>query len=245
MDSLFSRLLRMSKKSPDIIRKGKKYVKPGQKPPKGVVLHRGKRGGTYYIVEDKPQIHEKNNQPKRTLANPFTPKGNIDLLTEEQLRAIINYTGEGGAESNDINWALREYKGDIDRIRIKFPAIAEKIKVLDSALKITWLRRGKLYRGIKGVERKIYENLNIGETYDERGFLSTTMNENWSKFHFFTGFTTDKCILHIEYPDGTHGISKGLNDREQEVIFERNTILQKQDHQVEGALIIITVRVLQ
>jgi hypothetical protein len=36
-----------------IIRKGKKYIKPGQKAPKGVQLHKGPKGGTYYIIEDK------------------------------------------------------------------------------------------------------------------------------------------------------------------------------------------------
>jgi hypothetical protein len=37
----------------DIIEKGKKYIKQGQQPPKGVVIHQGKRGGRYYLIEDK------------------------------------------------------------------------------------------------------------------------------------------------------------------------------------------------
>lgn len=36
-----------------LIVKGKNYVKAGTSPPKGVQLHRGKRGGYYYFVEDK------------------------------------------------------------------------------------------------------------------------------------------------------------------------------------------------
>ncbi len=36
-----------------IIQKGKKYVKRGQTPPKGVQLHKGPNGGIYYFVEDK------------------------------------------------------------------------------------------------------------------------------------------------------------------------------------------------
>lgn len=42
-----------SRNSTSIIRKGKKYLKAGQKPPKGAVTHRGPKGGTYYIIEDK------------------------------------------------------------------------------------------------------------------------------------------------------------------------------------------------
>lgn len=38
---------------PLIIKKGKKYVKVGQTPPKGVALHRGPHGGVYYLVEDR------------------------------------------------------------------------------------------------------------------------------------------------------------------------------------------------
>ena len=37
----------------DIIKKAKKYIRPGVSPPKGVIIHTGKRGGRYYIVEDR------------------------------------------------------------------------------------------------------------------------------------------------------------------------------------------------
>ena len=39
--------------SPDIIEKGKKYIQPGQRPPKGVTIHEGPNGGKFYYIEDK------------------------------------------------------------------------------------------------------------------------------------------------------------------------------------------------
>jgi hypothetical protein len=46
--NLLSKLLALQE-----IRKGKKYVRSGQTPPKGVTMHTGKRGGRYYLTEDK------------------------------------------------------------------------------------------------------------------------------------------------------------------------------------------------
>jgi hypothetical protein len=46
--NLLSRLLALQE-----ITKGKKYIRPGQQPPKGVTIHTGKRGGKYYLTEDK------------------------------------------------------------------------------------------------------------------------------------------------------------------------------------------------
>ena len=42
-----------SQNSGNVIRKGKKYLKPGQKPPNKAVTHKGPRGGVYYIIEDR------------------------------------------------------------------------------------------------------------------------------------------------------------------------------------------------
>jgi len=47
------RLREIASLKSNIIQKGKKYIKPGQKAPKGVQLHKGPKGGTYYLIEDK------------------------------------------------------------------------------------------------------------------------------------------------------------------------------------------------
>jgi hypothetical protein len=77
------------KKSSFIIEKGKKYVKPGVKPPKGVVLHRGPKGGSYYFVEDKHlQSGGKHHELVRS-------KG----VTADQFKAIEEHYKSQGAES--------------------------------------------------------------------------------------------------------------------------------------------------
>jgi N-acetylglutamate synthase-like GNAT family acetyltransferase len=99
---IFSRLLALSRKQPGIIRKGKKYVKPGQKPPKGVVLHRGKRGGIYYLIEDKRlKIQGKEHELVRS-------KG----ITRDQWEDIRQKHLAEGAESVEfINKPENEHRG--------------------------------------------------------------------------------------------------------------------------------------
>jgi hypothetical protein len=77
------------RKSLSIIEKGKKYVKSGVKPPKGVVLHRGPKGGYYYFVEDK---HLKHQGQHHELVRS---KG----VTEDQFKAIEDHYKGKGAES--------------------------------------------------------------------------------------------------------------------------------------------------
>jgi hypothetical protein len=72
-----------------VIEKGKKYVKPGVQPPKGVTLHRGKRGGTFYYIEDK---HLKNQGKEHELVRS---KG----VTETQFKDIEAHFKSKGAES--------------------------------------------------------------------------------------------------------------------------------------------------
>jgi hypothetical protein len=51
-----------------IIEKAKKYIRSGETPPKGVNLHTGKRGGRYYIIEDKHlKIQDKHHELVRSV----------------------------------------------------------------------------------------------------------------------------------------------------------------------------------
>jgi hypothetical protein len=72
-----------------IIQKGKKYVKPGQTPPKGVQLHKGPNGGIYYFVEDK---HVKQAGKYHEL---IRSKG----VTKDQFASIEEKFKAQGAES--------------------------------------------------------------------------------------------------------------------------------------------------
>ena len=72
-----------------IIRKGKKYLKPGQKPPKGVVTHRGPHDGTYYFVEDR---HVKQGGKEHELVRS---RG----VTKDQFKTIEEKYKSLGAES--------------------------------------------------------------------------------------------------------------------------------------------------
>jgi hypothetical protein len=55
----------MSRQSTGTIRKSKKYVKSGQKPPEGVKLNKGPRGGIYYNTEDLQAV--RGSEPKKRL----------------------------------------------------------------------------------------------------------------------------------------------------------------------------------
>lgn len=85
LSSLISSVIRKS----ILIEKGKKYVKLGVQPPKGVVLHRGKRGGSYYFVEDK---HLKDQGKNHELVRS---RG----VTEDQFKSIEEHYKSKGAES--------------------------------------------------------------------------------------------------------------------------------------------------
>jgi len=63
------------------IRKAKKYLKPGQKPPAGVQVHTGPRKGMYYNSED---VHTaRGTTPKKRLpAFRMSPKGNLEHNTK-------------------------------------------------------------------------------------------------------------------------------------------------------------------
>lgn len=83
------RLREIASLKSNIIQKGKKYIKPGQKAPKGVQLHKGPRGGTYYLVEDKHmKIGGKHHELIRS-------KG----VTKDQWNDIRQKHLDNGAES--------------------------------------------------------------------------------------------------------------------------------------------------
>lgn len=83
------RLREIASLKSNIIQKGKKYIRPGQKAPKGVQLHKGPQGGTYYLVEDKHmKIGGKHHELIRSKG---VPKDQWDDIRQKHL--------EEGAES--------------------------------------------------------------------------------------------------------------------------------------------------
>lgn len=75
--------------SPDIIEKGKKYIQPGQRPPKGVTIHEGPNGGKFYYIEDK---HVRQNGMEHELVRS---RG----VTKDQFKEIEEKYRAEGAES--------------------------------------------------------------------------------------------------------------------------------------------------
>lgn len=75
----------ISRKRPkfEIICKGKKYLKPGQKPPVEVKLHKGPRGGTYYLTEE---LH---------VARGTTPKKRLPAFRKQEDGSVLHRTKEG------------------------------------------------------------------------------------------------------------------------------------------------------
>ena len=87
MQDIIARLL--SFRISNIIKKGKKYLKPGQKPPNGVITHKGPHNGTYYFVEDR---HVKQGGKEHELVRS---RG----VTKDQFKTIEEKYKSQGAES--------------------------------------------------------------------------------------------------------------------------------------------------
>jgi|GEM_PF-4732484 len=108
-----------------IIQKGKKYIKPGQTPPKGAVTHRGPHGGIFYFVEDK---HLKNQGKEHELIRSRGVTRHEFSATEAKYKAqgaeTVHFVHKPNLEKNQkgenlyniyVNWGEATQKKIADK----------------------------------------------------------------------------------------------------------------------------------
>jgi hypothetical protein len=108
-----------------IIKKGKKYIKPGQTPPKGAVTHRGPQGGIYYFVEDKHLKHMgKEHELVRSKGVTKDLFNAIETKFKAQGAESVHFVNVPGLEKNKegkslyniyVNWGEKTQKKIADK----------------------------------------------------------------------------------------------------------------------------------
>jgi hypothetical protein len=160
-----------------------------------------------------------------------------DHITSDQARAIREHTG-GYHE----NIAQLLYQGDPDDIPYRpYPSTHEHeiIQHLDAALlhpQARLPRNMSLYRGISRKTMARIANMQSGDVWVNKGYLSTSLDrelaENWK------GYGPDHDVVHIAAPRGTHGLLLGplsQNASESEVLLPRLNHLLYQGRDDTGA----------
>lgn len=178
-------------------------------------------------VHARPENYRSNDRDAKKqppIPSNYRPasQGTMDILSTDEQDMVKRYTGGGGAESEEINALLIMEKGVTE---IFDPDLKKNIKLLDTAIEKSQLNEGTVFRGVRYKELDIIDSLNDGDIYSCPSYKSTTMNEDWAKNEMFQD--TRKVVLDIDMPNGTHAVSKGINDSEQEVIFGRNQQFKK------------------
>ena len=130
-----------SSRFPNIIRKGKKYLKPGQKPPKGHSVKQGPEGGTYYETE--------SHLPGKTenYAKPI-PKGKSGHIKKKQLPKFRPSAGGLHHHTTSGVHGLGTY------VIIKDPEGIHHLHFSDGK---TQLYLGKSDKGTKPLKRRVRE----------------------------------------------------------------------------------------
>lgn len=125
-------------------------------------------------------------------------KGFTEANHPEFSGAISNYESRLGY---DMNEALRD------------PQISENgykstIDLLDKAMDIAPPLSEELvaYRGVKGNGLKFFENLKVGDTYQDKGYTSTTIDAGVAQQFGGSQPYYDGLVFRMQLPAGTKGI---------------------------------------
>jgi len=148
------------------------------------------------------------------LSNPNYHNENIDFSTSEKA-AISDYKGSAYA---GVNKSL--FGGDSNDARAE-----GIIKNLDSALDKTTITGGKYYSGLGETGAKMFADMEVGEEFEYKGYISTT-TEPYQTGTFKGRIVIDgksvKSDVVIYAKHGTHAYSYGDDDEEKEVLFARS-----------------------
>lgn len=125
-------------------------------------------------------------------------KGFTELAHPEFSGAISFYESRGGY---DMNEALRDPQISEDGYK-------SNIDLLDKAIETAPALSEELiaYRGVKGNGLKFFENLKVGDTYEDKGYTSTTIDAGVAQQFGGSQPYYDGLVFRMALPAGTKGI---------------------------------------
>jgi hypothetical protein len=125
-------------------------------------------------------------------------KGFTEAAHPEFSGAISNYESRLGY---DMNEALRDPQISEDGYK-------STIDLLDKAIDIAPALSEELvaYRGVKGNGLKFFENLKVGDTYEDKGYTSTTIDAGVAQQFGGQQPYYDGLVFRMKLPAGTKGI---------------------------------------
>ena len=180
----------------------------------------------YEIEEDKKHAEylNKNKEAKRLEKEYIANKKKWDVKEKD---AIEDYTSDGFEE---VNKGLR-YN---DKVSLKNKK--ETIENLDKSIEKygSDLSGVMLYRGLKG---EYMENYKVGDTYEEKGFMSTSINKSVS-VDVFARNAGKQSLIRINSRKLKGLYISNEEQREYEAILPRNTKLKIVNIQKENGIII-------
>lgn len=147
-----------------------------------------------------------------------------EKLSPDERKAIDTYTS---STYKDINRALRH-----EEIRNGREGFVSKID--EAVAKNPLHDNAKLYRGLSGDEAKQFRSLEVGDTFEEKAFTSTSSSPDAFK---------REVNLHIDVPAGYEAAPVPSSIDEKEWLLRRNTRFEVTGIQDHGATRTINVRV--
>lgn len=167
-----------------------KPVRPAPQPKKPEAKPAKEQQQPTSQIEQKPAAATKPAKGK-TAHKAATPEG----LDEAHKQAIKEYTG---SMYLSVNQALRKGK--------PIPAEDRKeMKLVDEAFsKAKTTEPLEVYRGIGPTDADMFANLKVGDSYQDKGFVSTSTDVDTAD-NFSRG--ENPTILHVQVPKGSKAIS--------------------------------------
>ena len=125
-------------------------------------------------------------------------KGFTEMAHPEFSGAISFYESRGGF---DMNEALRDPQ-------ISDDGYMGTVNVLDKAIETAPALSEELiaYRGVKGNGLEFFEKLKVGDTYEDKGFTSTTIDTGVAQQFGGSAPYYDGLVFRMKLPAGTKGI---------------------------------------
>lgn len=136
-------------------------------------------------------------------------------ITDEEKTAIRSYT----KDANEFNNHLRNGVSTSDVIK-------SKIKIIENTLKTAPKYDGEVYRGVEFTKQSNYNSfisdLKIGNTYSDKGFLSTSLDKSVA-FENMRRDQTQKILFNIKSKNGVPIEKVSFYGEEKEVLFNKNS----------------------
>lgn len=143
----------------------------------------------------KPQPEKIKEQARKVAKGKAAHKAASVELSPQQTQAIKEYTGS-------------MYKSVNPRLRAGKPvpkADSKDVKLVDEAFsKASTTEAIEVYRGVGATEQDTFANLQVGSSFEDKGFVSTSTDKDTAD-NFSRG--DNPTILHIQVPAGSKAIS--------------------------------------